>query len=221
MWEVDELVEPRIASQNPSSGPGWKATSPAIAVLRHQLDAATSAADHTAVLEAFWSQLETTPLLETDEWVEVTGDDPANTRIVTFLWRCSPEHYPRVLLYADSLLDGHTIEACLMENLPGTDLWHLSCRMAPDWRASYVFHPLSADEWLKWSQRGQSPSRRALESGRNDPRNPYTCLNRSGHPMSVVELADAPPQPWLVRREDVALRGSVTKLRPSNGRKCK
>jgi enterochelin esterase family protein len=51
--------------------------------------------------------------------------------------------------------------------------------------------------------------RRALDLGVADPRNPARCPNRSGNSLSVVELPDAPAQPWLAAPPEGAPRGRI------------
>jgi enterochelin esterase family protein len=141
----------------------------------------------------------------------VMAPDPkgAGHALVTFLWR--DDRARAVLLFANRITDETDLGKSLMRRVPGTDVWHLTYRMETDWRASYCILPcygkggvsdlLGAD---------QASVRHALDCGIADPRNPLRCQNRVGNILSVVELADAPPQPWLRPRHQVARHGTVS-----------
>ncbi|MFV0435380.1 MAG: alpha/beta hydrolase-fold protein [Leucobacter sp.] len=47
--------------------------------------------------------------------------------------------------------------------------------------------------------------RALLDTARADPRNPLSCPNSAGRRLSVAELPDAPPQPWIADRLDSSL----------------
>lgn len=152
------------------------------------------------------SDLETQPL--------VTPDGPGSA-IVTFSWRDADAE--QVLLFANRLTDETRLADTLLERVPGTDRWHASYRMASDWRASYSFLVQRPGEPAPWLAGDQVALRAALDRGLPDPRNPVTCRNRAGVLQSVVELPDAPPQPWLLPRPGVA-RGTVTEHEGPDGR---
>ncbi|WP_244930937.1 alpha/beta fold hydrolase [Nocardioides sp. W7] len=157
-------------------------------------------------VDAFWSG-KTLPLVE---------PDGPGTVVVTFCWR-DPDA-EQVLLFANRLTDETRLGDTLLERLPGTDLWHASYRMDSDWRASYSFLVQRTGEQAPWLAAGdQVALRAALDRGRPDPRNGATCRNRAGVLQSVVSLPDAPPQPWLLPRPDLA-RGAVTEHSGPDGR---
>ncbi|GAA5030705.1 esterase family protein [Microbacterium fluvii] len=143
-----------------------------------------------AATRRFWSEVAlATPLVD-----PVPG--APGERIVTFVWRDAQA--AEVLLFANRLTDEKNIDESLLERLPGTDVWHLAYRMDADWRASYSFLVRGAGERAPWrTDDDQVALRAALDRGRRDLRNPVTSRNRAGVDQSVVELPDAPRQPWL------------------------
>lgn len=161
-----------------------------------------------AAVERFWATVAArTPLLETAA---------EGKRTVTFLWRDAEAE--EVLLFANRITDERDLGASLMRRLPGTDVWHLSYRMRDDWRASYGFVRRMPGEAWPWSAGDQLAIRRGLDRALPDPRNPRECRNRPGVPLSVVELPDAPPQPWLEPPAD-AVRGEVSEHLLPGGRR--
>lgn len=143
-------------------------------------------------VERFWREVRDSgaPLIE-------AADEPGYA-VLTFVWR-GDERTRDVLLAANKLLDRTDPSASLMRNVTGTDVWHLSYRLRSDFRCSYRFcvddgGTVKRDDefWLAmW------------ESGRSDP---FGVEAKPGY--SVVSLPQAPPQPWLERREGVS-RGTV------------
>ncbi len=188
--------------------------------LQRRLDSAPDDAARSAIVDSFWQLHPRTPLIEP---VDRPGE-----RIVTFLWRESASgadatadgtsDTAEVLLFVNRITDERNLGASLMRRFEGADLWHLSYLMRHDWRASYGFVTRAQGEAWPWDDGDQVSIRHALDRGRFDPRNPATCRNRPGTTMSVVELPEAPPQPWLVRREGLAARGTVTRLSGPGGR---
>jgi enterochelin esterase family protein len=137
--------------------------------------------------------------------------------LVTFCWR--DDEAAEVLLFANRITDETRLEASLLSRLAGTDLWHVTYRLAGDWRASYAFLSRRAGERAPWLGEGdQVAIRAALDRGRPDPRNPDTCRNRAGVVQSVVALPGAPAQPWLARRDDVPAGPVVEDLLPDGRR---
>lgn len=127
--------------------------------------------------------------------------------IVTFWWQDAGAD--EVLLFVNRLTDERDLDRSLMERLPGTGLWQLSYRMPGDWRASYAFLPKPSGRPAPWRDLAEQASlRAALDRGLADPLNPLGMRNRIGNRMSVVELPDAPSQPWLAPRGP--LRGVLT-----------
>ena len=195
-------VRPRSAPPKvPRPEPAPRVASPVVARLASELAAGVPGA-----LEAFWAGA-ATPIIEPDgeEW------------IATFLWRDAEAD--EVLLFVNRLSDERDLDRSLMERLPGTDLWHLAYRMPGDWRASYAVVPKRPGHQAPWRDLAEQASlRAALDQGLPDPLNPNGMRNRVGNPMSVVELPDAPAQPWLAPRGP--LRGVLTAHELDGRRPC-
>jgi enterochelin esterase-like enzyme len=145
-------------------------------------------AGNVAALNAFWEEVaqQGTPLIEPLE-----GDD--QHFLVTFLWRGGDESGDVVVNFT---LAGQGSGSEALHHLPGTDIWHISYRVRNDTRDSYQF----------------SVSGTTL----TDPLNPRTHVfpgddgNRTkGWESSVLELPQAPPQPWTASRSGVPA-GQVT-----------
>lgn len=155
------------------------------------------------LLRDFWAGITTTPLIE-------PADLPGH-RVVTFLWHQPPDDpSATVYLFVNRLTDERDLVRSGMNRIPGTPIRHLSYLMPDDWRASYCFCPVADDRDLATAD--QPTLRRWLDGGQADPRNPDTCVGRTGRPMSVVSLPAAPPQPWLAPRPGVP-RGEVRRIR--------
>jgi enterochelin esterase family protein len=136
--------------------------------------------------------------------------DPQSRRhaFVTFLWR--DDKADAVLLFANRITDEKNLIESIMERVKRTDVWHITYRMRTDWRASYCFITAYGKKSVSdITGVHQTSIRKALDRGLADPRNPLACKNRAGNTLSVAELKDAPPQPWLDVRPDVP-SGKVT-----------
>ncbi|MFN8203946.1 MAG: enterochelin esterase [Solirubrobacteraceae bacterium] len=192
------------ASQRPPRVPKFPAPSvvdsPALAQLRVALQRG-----EVQALRRFWAQVAAagTPLVE-------PAEGRPGHRVVTFLWRGGDE-LRAVVLLANKLTDPSVWPQSTMERLAGTDVWHRSYLLRADWRATYQIAALPvADEGVAPPAAGP-PSRwgAAAAYAVADPHNPRTFPARDGaEPLSVVELPDAPPQPWCAPRPDVA-RGTL------------
>ncbi|MBK7819842.1 MAG: enterochelin esterase [Tessaracoccus sp.] len=187
----------------PETAPLAEGGVPRALALRLDVVGGPTTAAGREVLADFWAHA-VSPVLAPDEDGSV---------LVTFLWRDADAD--RVLLFVNRLTDERDLSSSWMRRVEGTDVWHLTYRMAPDWRASYAFLP-QADSLDEADLPG---IRQALDHGLADPLNPETCRNRGGTVMSVVALSEAPAQPWAARREDVAERGDVTCAEGPNGRR--
>jgi enterochelin esterase family protein len=190
---------PRIAKYPPPE----VVESPRIARLRGGGD--------EAAVAAFWAEVEATgtPLVQ-------ERDGESGHRTVTFLWRGTAATREVVLL-ANKLTDPSVWDASTLERLEGTDVWHRSFRLRADWRATYQLAPGDGDDESGGAISGP-PSRWGAAAARAvpDPYNPRTFPSRYGDaPHSVVELPDAPPQPYVAPRPGVA-RGTVTHHRFSS-----
>ncbi|WP_142258873.1 enterochelin esterase [Thermopolyspora flexuosa] len=145
----------------------------------------------------FWESVDRCPI------VEETADP--GTRRVTFLWRAE-KGGALVLLHTltdrarwEGDLSGH-----LMERVPGTDVLYRSYELGSDLRVSYQILPCDEppgtdrDTW-----------RRVLDEALPDPRNPAVLPGQHGRPpSSLLELPDAPAQPYVAERPGVP-RGTV------------
>lgn len=177
------MTAARTPPKVPRPEPAPRVASPAIGRLASAL-----AAGDPGASAAFWDGA-TSPIIEPD------GD----ACIVTFLWRDAAAE--QVLLFVNRLTDERDLSRSLMTRLPGTDVWHLAYRMAPDWRASYTFVPKRAGERAPWLGADDHVAiRAALDHGLSDPLNPAGCVNRAGRQQSVVSLPRAPVQRWLAPR---------------------
>lgn len=161
--------------------------SPAIERLCRAIEGTRDERARRSLADAFWQGTAArTPLLE-------AGDD--GERVVTFLWRSSGD--AEVLLFVNRLTDETDLGRSELARVPGTDVWHLSYALEPDWRGSYGFVVHDGDGPAPWRGTDDQVSLRGLlDRARSDPRNPLTCPNRAGTTLSVAELPDAPPQPW-------------------------
>ncbi len=191
----------RIPPKPPRPRPAPLAASPVVTQLEQSLAETGGAGTRqgAALVDEFWSG----PGAESP-LVEPVPEHPGD-RIVTFWWQDSEAE--RVLLFVNRITDERNLASSYLRRVAGTDIWHLSYRMASDWRASYAFLPQrDRPVWLDGDD--QAAIRAALDRGLADPRNPETTRNRPGTVMSVVSLPDAPAQHWVARRESVR-RGSV------------
>ncbi len=149
----------------------------------------------------FWAAVRTsgTPLVSPDP------QGVADHRAVTFLWRGTPTTRA-VQVLPNKLGDPRAPEGNLMEQVPGTDVWHWTLRLRHDWRGTYDFYvdegggpePGSAGYW-RWLR-----TRRC-----HDPLNSRTLPGRwDGGPVSCAELPAVPGGHDWQPRPDVA-RGRV------------
>ena len=142
-----------------------------------------------ATTQAFWKDREHqgTPL------VEALADSP-NERLVTFLWRGARQN---VRLFG-SPSGGHDA----LQRLGDSDVWYATYRVPSSARLSYQLAPDVPEA---------GDRRTLLATAQRDPLNPHSFGNQKYEPSltrSVMELPDAPPQPWLNKRAHVA-PGSV------------
>lgn len=156
-------------------------------------------AGDTDAVEAFWQRLsqEGTPLLETLE------GDPEHL-LLTLVWRA--EQPVRNVMLVPGLGSTWNPEQNLLEQMPGTLLWHRTWRVRRDLRTTYCFSP---DEPLR-ALHEMEPEEEALylqermKAWRPDALNPRQFSPHPSLPsMSVIELPDAPGQGWNARRPGV------------------
>ena len=164
--------------------------SPRITSLQQSL-----ASGNTAVLDAFWHEMNQhgTPLIETIE-----GDE--THRLVTFLWRDKGDTH-NVVIFAGPAGWDHP-EDNQMTRLPETDLWYRTYRVRADLRTIYLLSP--NNPLTKLGSDVVDFGTRVVP----DPLNPHQFVYRKGDEIpddrdevvSVLELPDAPPQPWILPR---------------------
>ena len=175
--------------------------SPAVLALSDELRSWETPAACELAIEHFWAEHPRTPVLETTDPVRAFAEGQYT---VTFLWQDAEAE--EMLLVVNGMLDELDLGASLMRRVPGSDVWQVSYRMGGDWRASYAFHRRLPGAAWPWAglHAGDPRLGERLEAGLLDPRNPQTGLLRSGAPVSVVALPDAPPERWGARLGAVA-----------------
>ena len=129
---------------------------------------------------------------------------------VTFWWRdpagtqkTSP--LKRVWLYITGVTDHHqNARQQSLERIPNTDVWQWQGEFTPQWRGSYCFIPsVNEDDFAAAVFHGEQPDRLALREGWRkllpaamaDPLNPQSWRGGRGHPVSALEMPEAPVQP--------------------------
>ncbi|MFI8949958.1 enterochelin esterase [Streptomyces sp. NPDC053750] len=175
-----------------------RVTGPRLARLLEEAEGADDPR-RTALAAEFWSETERlgTPLME-----ELDGE-PGH-RAVTFLWR-GHRTTRQVLLFGSHLTDRDHLAGSLLEQVPGTDVWHLGLRLRADHRGSYR---LAADISLGPPPSDPDGLQQRLRSltafAAADPLNGRIVPTR-WHLMdgSVFALPDAPAQRWAGRRGTV------------------
>jgi len=148
--------------------------------------------------EAWW-QSKTGP-----EWVR-EGEQYR----VTFWWRdpAGTERtslVQRVWIYITGVTDHHqNARPQSLTRLPGTDVWQWQGEFSPEWRGSYCFipsdNPQDFDEIVFTAD---APDRMALREGWRkllpkaiaDPLNRQSWRGGRGHPVSALEMPNAPVQ---------------------------
>lgn len=145
-----------------------------------------AAAGEWAALSRFWSEVDKqgTPLVEPIDRENV---------LVTFLWRGGDKTKGVVIL-------GSVANKSPMERVAGTDVWFHSLPVRRDARFTYRLAP-NAD-----------PKADGFPTARIDPRNkkPFPA---SAPLLSLAEMPDAPAQPWVAKRPEVAA-GKVAEEEP-------
>src|SRR5258708_2998894 len=170
--------------------------SPRIEALRKGLAEGKSGA-----LELFWHEVAEAgaPLIEAIE------DEP-NDRLVTFLWRDQGDT-ENVVAVGSALAGVRDWQKDLLRGLLESDLWYKTYRFRSDLRTAYwLSHndPLrDLEEYENWRDR--------MTTFRLDPLNPLNHTypkdeeipNDEAWSFSLLELPDAPTQPWITPRSDV------------------
>lgn len=151
-------------------------------------------------LKLFWKWIKDqgTPLVE-----EFESD--VDERLVTFLWKASGDLNGVALI---SMMTNPTTSP--MTRLLDTDLWYVTLQLPSDLRATYQFFPddLPASAkgsfevpWEHYRQDPFNPKTFAFHDDKEDPTG--VKLTRS-----VLELPDAPSQPWI-ESQDYVRKGKV------------
>jgi len=162
-------------------------------------------------LTRFWEQVEIegTPLIE-------MADGDSNSCIVTFLWRATDD-LQQVLMIIDTLTDQYRrvdLTPCMMQQIEGTDIWHISYHLRTDLRATYHFYPVRKQQpLLSTAAKTREEWIEIVTHSLPDPYNDAAFPGRLGDSrLSVLELPQAPPQPWWRMRPNVA-QGTLTEHR--------
>src|SRR5260370_7150824 len=157
-------------------------SSPRIAALQKLLEAGDRGA-----LENFWQRVgqEGAPIIE-------IAPGEARHVLVTFLWRATSET-KNVLLFSYALTfpDQVGISQGQLVRLRDTVLWYKTYVMRDDAGFTYAFSP--NDSLVPFQ-----PQR--LANAKNDPLNPHHGAGLDMPQASLVELSEAPRQPWIKQR---------------------
>ena len=161
--------------------------SPRLRALQTELQA-----DRHAALEKFWQEItqQGTPLVE-------PTPDKSNYLYVTFLWRGNTDTKNVVVNTLDQnnqLADARFFAQAQMTLLPNSDIWYRTYRLRNDARFSYRLSPNDALTLLPDLKPEEQAKR--LATLQADPLNPRHYESRNGD-TSIVELPNAPPQPWI------------------------
>ena len=155
--------------------------SPRLAALANAIKAGDQAA-----LDGFWEEIQGRgPLVE-----PVAGDPHLTT--VSFVWR--GDNRTRRMNVQGGPATGDF--ANWMKRLGNTDLWYRTDRIPNDSRFAYFFQ---VNRPLKFPPHAEKLP--PLAPPLADPLNPRKTASQD---RSVLELADAPPQPWLQRQPGVS-----------------
>ena len=152
--------------------------------------------NRVAVMNEFWREMEKNgaPIVEPDP------DDP-NYRQVTFVWRDRDGSTENVVVlwgpapYWD-------VPSNTFERLTGTDVWYRTYRVRSDMRGRYILSP--NDPLTPLAKEGTPEARERYGRFIPDPLNPEVLRvpRNPSDPLSIerrfsiLELPDAPPQPW-------------------------
>ena len=122
------------------------------------------------------------------------ADHGDGTSTVTFV--CEAPQASAVLIFVNRLSDETSLAECEMEPL-ADGRWVWAVRMPNAWRASYAFLIHDGDGPAPWqSITDHGELRAVLDAGVPDPLNPDAIINSRGQLQSVVQLPEAPAQPW-------------------------
>jgi enterochelin esterase family protein len=162
--------------------------SPRLTALKKELEGGNRGA-----LETFWQDItkQGTPLVES-----IPGDD--RYVLLTFLWRAK-EETRNVVVFGG--IAGFEFAENQMARLLDTDLWYRTYRVRNDARFGYSLSPNDSLVPLrKINIEDQQAVLQRMSTFKTDPLNPKTFPGLP--PASIVELPEAPPQPWIKRSPD-------------------
>jgi enterochelin esterase-like enzyme len=154
-------------------------------------------------IDAFWEEVKKAgaPLIE-----PIPGD-PKNMA-VTFLWKGKPDTHNVMVLWLPYA--GVVPDEFLMARLGQTDVWYKTIKVDRKMRMAYTLAPNAAR--LRPLSLGidQDAITMIAAAARPDPLNPKhwrvdpeSVDAPEYRGCSVLEMPDAPPQPWIVRRPGV------------------
>jgi len=162
-------------------------------------------AGNLGALKTFWQEVAAngTPLVEPME-----GD--SEHRLVTFLWRAEDE---LTGISVVSLLTNQVVNK--MTRMLETDLWYFTCQARSDLRLTYQLEPCRPDD-EPFEGNDYAALIARFSRMKQDPFNPRTFVFEKDEEdpesfelvRSVLELPQAPLQPWIEQREGVP-RGKV------------
>ncbi|GER92177.1 hypothetical protein KDW_63390 [Dictyobacter vulcani] len=171
-------------------------TSPRIMQLSQDLETGKS-----DVLMAFWREIEEhgAPIIES------ITDEETQDRLVTVVWRGGPDTQNVVVL--GGLTNNTEIKENILTRLAETDVWYKTYRLNVEVRTAYYF--AHNDSLIPWDQEKDIQARR--RTLQPDPLNPQQLVypadeedpNDFSTTLSVLELPEAPEQPWITRRKGV------------------
>ena len=165
------------------------AKSPRIEALHNQVESGK-----TAAVGQFWADMTVrhAPIIE-----PVPGD--ATHSLVTFIYRGSAD--TKLVVLDCQMIIGRDPSINRLTRLGASDVWFKTYSVRNDMRLGYSFIPNPSED------AGNNPN-----AGIADPLNPKAAPVAQYMGKSVLELPDAPPQPWVTPRSGAAA-GKIEELR--------
>lgn len=178
--------------------PAANLASPRLLALREQVREAGPAA-----VERFWNEVGkgSAPLVE-------AAPSDSRYKLVTFLWHGARDTRGVFVL-------GSIARDAPMTRLADTDVWYRSYLVLKDARFTYRLAPVRA----ALDPNKSADRLKIRETAQIDPLNPHRHPPAGPSLLSLVELPDAPPQPWIAKRpgtpagtvKEETVRGSFLK----------
>lgn len=131
--------------------------------------------------------------------MEPTADE--DITLVTFLWKGPADTKNVLVLFFTAPTEGE-FDDVMMKRIPNTDVWYRSYELPSQLRTTYLYSV--NDSLVPFANYADVMTR--LQGYTTDPFNPkvYTLIsNPNEFKVSVLELPQAPRQPWGIRRKDV------------------